>query len=187
MTETTHRDYSELLCDIDEFAGRLDPRERLAALYGLIAPLLDRAEREDEEISDEPALSSAGVVRALRAAAAGEPTDADALYEALIILGLAFSEDQDRERGLVAQSAFAAAGWLRLRTGRDLRAGDLADDEDPVPAYAPSPFTRIVDVLAWTRSGQLYAFWEDAPAHPELCDLPAATRELRAIRREIAG
>lgn len=51
MGDTT---YDELLGIIDEFAGRLDPRERLARLYGLMAPLLDRVEREDEELSDDP-------------------------------------------------------------------------------------------------------------------------------------
>ncbi|MFB9460383.1 hypothetical protein [Streptomyces antimycoticus] len=71
MTDAT---YSELLGAIDEFAGRLDPHEQVACLYGLIAPLLDRVEQEDEELSDEPVLSTPEAVRGIRKAAAGEPT-----------------------------------------------------------------------------------------------------------------
>ncbi|MEU7740743.1 hypothetical protein [Nonomuraea sp. NPDC049158] len=186
MTATT---YDEWLAIIDEFAERLDPRERLACLYDLMAPLLNRVEREDEELSDDPVLSTPDAVRDLRKAAAGEPVDVDAVYEQLTEVGLCYSEDQDPERHLVSQSAYAAAAWLQLLAGRKLRATAYleGDDEDPVPPYAPSAFTRIVDLLAWTRSDQVYFHWEDAIAYPEDCDLPAAIHELRAMHEEISG
>ncbi|QYC40219.1 hypothetical protein Nocox_13005 [Nonomuraea coxensis DSM 45129] len=186
MTDTT---YDEWLAIIDELAERLDPRARLACLYGLIAPLLNRVEREDEELSDDPALSTPDAVRGLRKAAAGEQVDVDAVYEQLTEVGLCYSEDQDPDRHLVSQSAYAAAAWLQLLAGRKLRATAYleGDDEDPVPPFAPSAFTRIVDLLAWTRSDQVYFHWEDAIAYPEDCDLPAAIRELRAMHVEISG
>ncbi len=186
MTDTT---YDEWLAIIDEFAERLDPRERLACLFGLMAPLLNRIEREDEELSDNPVLSTPDAVHDLRKAAAGEPVDADAVYEQLTEVGLCYSEDQAPERHLVSQSAYAAAAWLQLLAGRKLRATAYleGDNEDPVPPFAPSAFTRIVDLLAWTRSDQIYFHWEDAIAYPEDCDLPAAIRELRAMHVEISG
>ncbi|MFI1730242.1 hypothetical protein ACH40E_13595 [Streptomyces acidicola] len=173
----------------DEFAGRLDPQARLACLYGLMAPLLDLVEREDEELSDDPVLSTPEAVRELRKAAAGERVDVDGVHEQLTEVGLCYSEDQDPERHIVSQSAYAAAAWLRLQAGRKLRTTAYleGDDEDPVPPFAPSAFTRIVDLLAWTRSDQMYFHWEDAIADPEDCDLPAAIRELRAMHVEISG
>ncbi len=33
----------------------------------------------------------------------------------------------------------------------------------------------------------MYMFWEDAVPDSDWCDLPAATRELRAMRLELAG
>ncbi|QTZ95524.1 hypothetical protein [Streptomyces auratus] len=184
MTDTT---YDELLGTIDEFAGKLDPRERLARLYDLMAPLLDRVEREDEELSDDPAMSTPDAVRELRKAAAGEPVDMDAVHEQLTEVALCYSEDQDPERHLVSQSAYAAAAWLRLLAGRKLRTTAYldGDDEELVPPFAPSAFTGIVDLLAWTRSEQMYFHWEDALAHPECCDLPAAMGELRAMHVEM--
>lgn len=190
MTDTA---YSALLGAIDEFAARLDAQEQVACLYGLIAPLLDRVEQEDEELSDEPVLSTPAAVRGLRAAAAGEPTDVDAVHEQLTEVGLCYSEDQDPERHVVSQSAYAAAAWLRLLTGRKLRTTRYleGEDEDPVPPFAPSAFTRIIDLLAWTRSGQVYVHWEDAwedaVASPDEWDLPAAIRELRAMHLEITA
>lgn len=53
----------------------------MACLYGLIAPLLDRVEQEDEELSDESVLSTPDAVRGIRKAAAGEPTDVDAVQQ----------------------------------------------------------------------------------------------------------
>ncbi|WP_413099610.1 hypothetical protein [Streptomyces sp. Inha503] len=186
MTDTT---YSELLETIDQFAAKLDPHERVRRLYGLIAPLLDRVEREDEELSDEPVLSTPDAVRGIREAATGEPVDLDAVHEQLTEVGLCYSEDQDPERHLVSQSAYAAAAWLRLLAGRELRTTRYleGEDEDPVPPFAPSAFTRIVDLLAWTRSDQVYVHWEDAVTYPEEFDLPAATHELRTMHREITA
>ncbi|MGW2749005.1 hypothetical protein [Streptomyces sp. NPDC001450] len=186
MTDTR---YDELLGIIDEFTDRLAPRARLACLYGLMAPLLDRVEREDEELSDNPVLSTPDAVRELRKAAAGEPVDMDAVHEQLTEVGLCYSEDQDPERHIVSQSAYAAAAWLQLLAGRKLRTTAYleGDDEDLVPPFAASAFSRIVDLLAWTRSDQVYFHWEDALADPEDCDLPAAIRELRAMHMEISG
>lgn len=183
MTDTT---YSEVLGTIDEFAGRLDPHQQVACLYGLIDPLLDRVLQEDEELSDEPVLSTADAVRGIRKAAAGESTDVDAVHEQLTEVGLCYSEDQDPERHIVSQSAYASAAWLRLLTGRKLRTTRYleGDDEDLIPPFAPSTFTQIVDLLAWTRSGQVYYHWEDATAVPE-ADLPAAIHELQAMRLEL--
>ncbi|UXY32456.1 hypothetical protein [Streptomyces sp. HUAS TT20] len=185
MADTT---YDELLGIIDEVAGRLAPGERLACLFGVMSPLLDRVEREDEELSDDPVLSTPDAVCELRRAAAGEPVDVDAVHEQLTEVGLCYSEDQDPERHLVSQSAYAAAAWLRLLAGRKLRttAGLEGEDEDLVPPFAPSAFTRIVDLLAWTRSDQMYFHWEDAINCPEDCDLPAAIRELQAMHMEIS-
>ncbi len=181
--------YDELLVIIDEFADRLAPRARLTCLYGLMAPLLDRVEREDEELSDDPVLSTPDAVRDLRKAAAGEPVDVDAVHEQLTEVGLCYSEDQAPERHIVSQSAYAAAAWLQLLAGRKLRTTAYleGDYEDLVPPFAPSAFTRIVDLLAWTRSDQIYLHWEHAIAYPEDGDLPAAIRELRAMHVEISG
>ncbi|AOR30990.1 hypothetical protein BFF78_07960 [Streptomyces fodineus] len=186
MTGTT---YDELLVIIDEFTERLAPQARLTCLYGLMAPLLDRVEREVEELSDDPVLSTPDAVRDLRKAAAGEPVDVDAVHEQLTEVGLCCSEDHDPERHIVSQSAYAAAAWLQLLAGRKLRTTAYleGDDEDLVPPFAPSAFTRIVDLLAWTRSDQIYLHWDDAIAHPEDGDLPAAIRELRAMHVEISG
>ncbi|MEU5306477.1 hypothetical protein ACH4YO_36075 [Streptomyces noursei] len=98
-------------------------------------------------------------------------------------------QDQDPERHIVSQSAYAAAAWLQPLAERKLRTtADLeGDDEDLVPPFAPSAFTRIVDLLAWTRSDQTYLHWEDAIADPEVCDLRAAIYELRAMHVEIRG
>ncbi|MEV6131372.1 hypothetical protein AB0M05_31985 [Streptomyces violaceusniger] len=93
MTGTT---YFELLGTIDEFAGRLDPHEQVACLYGLIAPLLDRVEQEDEELSDEPVLSTPDAVRGIREAATGEPTDVDAVHEQLTEVGLCYPKTRTR-------------------------------------------------------------------------------------------
>ncbi|MFF7357231.1 hypothetical protein ACFZA1_32060 [Streptomyces filipinensis] len=106
MADTT---YDDVLGLIDEVAGRLDPGQRLARLFGLMAPLLDRVEREDQELSDDPVLSTSDAVRELRKAAAGEPADVDAAHEQLAEVGLCYSEDQAPERHLVSQSAYAAA------------------------------------------------------------------------------
>ncbi|MFH9246491.1 hypothetical protein ACH4LK_13780 [Streptomyces lydicus] len=186
MADTT---YDDLLGIIDEVAGRLAPGERLACLFGLMAPLLDQVEREDEELSDDPVLSTSDAVRELRKAAAGEPVDIDAVHEQLTEVGLCYSEDQDPERHIVSQSAYAAAAWLRLLAGRKLRTTAYleGEDEEPVPPFAPSAFTRIVDLLAWTRSNQEYFHWEDAMTYPEDGDLQAAIRELRAMHVEISG
>ncbi|ADI03845.1 hypothetical protein SBI_00724 [Streptomyces bingchenggensis BCW-1] len=62
MADTT---YPELLGTIDEFAGTMDPKEQVARLYDLMAPLLDRVAQESEEFSDEPVLTPADVVRGL--------------------------------------------------------------------------------------------------------------------------
>ncbi|WP_031174004.1 hypothetical protein [Streptomyces durhamensis] len=182
MADTT---YDDVLGLIDEVAGRLDPGQRLARLFGLMAPLLDRVEREDQELSDDPVLSTSDAVRELRKAAAGEPADVDAAHEQLAEVGLCYSEDQAPERHLVSQSAYAAAAWLRLLAGRQLRTTAYLDDEDLVPPYAPSAFTRIVDLLAWTRSDQMYFHWEDALTSPEDCDLQAAVHELQAAVHEL--
>ncbi|MFD8330887.1 hypothetical protein [Streptomyces lydicus] len=186
MADTT---YEDLLGIIDEVAGRLDPGARLACLFGLLAPLLDQVEREDEELSDDPVLPTPDAVRELRKAAAGEPVDLDAVHEQLTEVGLCYSEDQDPERHMVSQSAYAAAAWLRLLAGRKLRTTAYleGEDEEPVPPFAPSAFTRIVDLLAWTRSNQVYFHWEDAITCPKYCDLQAAIRELRAMHVEISG
>ncbi|MEV6131371.1 hypothetical protein AB0M05_31980 [Streptomyces violaceusniger] len=87
----------------------------------------------------------------------------------------------------MSQSAYAAAAWLRLLAGLKLRTTRYLDGEDEglIPPFAPSAFTQIVDLLAWTRSGQVYAHWEDALTSPEWCDLPAATGELRAMHLKI--
>ncbi|MGW3571825.1 hypothetical protein ACWDSL_49485 [Streptomyces sp. NPDC000941] len=184
MEDTT---YPELLGTIDEFAGKLDPKEQVARLYDLMVPLLDRVAQEEEEFSDEPVLTPADVVRGLRQVAAGALADVDAVYEHLTAMGLYYSEDQDPERHVVSQMAFAAAVWLRLLTGRELQATSLDDDEDLVPPFAPSEFTQIIDLLAWTRSGQTYMFWGDALTDPDFCDFPAAVRELGAIHMEITA
>ncbi|MDI2126024.1 hypothetical protein [Yinghuangia seranimata] len=181
--------YDEVLAVIDEFVGGLDRRDRLDRLYRLLAPVLDRVERATEELSDDPPLSTPDAVRELRKAAAGEPVDVDAVHERLTEVGLCYSEDQDPERHLVSQSAYAAAAWLRLLAGRTLRTTDSLEcaDEDLVPSFAPSAFTRIVDLLAWTRSDQMYFHWEDAVADPGDCDLPAAIRELQAMHVAVSG
>ncbi|MFI6743567.1 hypothetical protein ACIBI9_62775 [Nonomuraea sp. NPDC050451] len=181
----TDRTYTELLTSIDEAARRLDPREQAACLYGLIAPLLEQIQQEDEPLSDEAVLSTAEAVQGIHLAAAGEPVDADAVYNQLVLVG--FVEDQDVDLHLMSQRALAAAAWLRLQTGRDLRSTIFDDTEELIPPYAPSMFTQIVDLLAWTRSDQLYTFWETAVAHPDVADLPAATRELEAMHLEITA
>ncbi|MEV7383210.1 hypothetical protein [Streptomyces lydicus] len=78
---------------------------------------------------------------------------------------------------------------MRLLAGRKLRTTAYleGEDEEPIPPFAPSAFTRIVDLLAWTRSNQGYFHWEDAITYPEDCDLQAAIRELRAMHGEISG
>ncbi|MFB8036759.1 hypothetical protein ACFC5Z_28240 [Streptomyces sp. NPDC056004] len=151
--------------------------------------MLDRIEREDEELSDCPLLSTPGAVRELRKAATGQPVDVDAIHERLTEVGLCYSEDQDPDRHIASQSAYAAAAWLRLLAGRKLRTtADLeGDDQELMPSFAPSAFTRIVDLLAWTRSDQMYFHREDAIADSEDCDLPAAIHEPRAIHLEISG
>ncbi|MGP3986947.1 hypothetical protein [Streptomyces sp. 3N207] len=185
MTETD-TEYSELLQALDVFGGSLGPDEQVSCLYRLLAPLLGQVEREDMEFSDEPVLSNPEAVQGLHRAAAGEPVDADAIHEHLTAMGLVYSEDQDPDLHVISQSAYAAAAWLRLSAGRKLRTDDLAeDDEDLIPAFAPSTFTQIIDLLAWTRSDQVYIFWEDALTYPDLRDLQAATRELRAMYAEI--
>ncbi|MFF1837166.1 hypothetical protein ACFVXE_23620 [Streptomyces sp. NPDC058231] len=183
MTDSTYR---ELLRSIEEFAEHLPPHERLAHLFGLIAPLLERVEREADEVGDEPMLSPQEAVRGFRRAAAGEPVDADAIHDSLTTVGLVYSEDQDPELHVISQSALAAAAWLRLWAGRDLRT-ELDDGDDLIPTFAPSVFTQVVDLLAWSRSGQVYMFWEDALTHPGPGDLPAATRELVAMRLELTA
>lgn len=183
MTDTTYRD---LLRSIDDFANNLPLGEQLTHLYGLIAPLLERVEQEEEDFRDEPVLSTPEAVRGIRRAADGEPVDADAIYDHLAEMGLVYSEDQDPELHVISQSASAAAAWLRLVAGRELRTSS-EDADDLVPRFAPSAFSQIVDLLAWTRSGQVYMFWEDAVTEPDQCDLPAATRELRAMRLEIGA
>ncbi|MGY0061485.1 hypothetical protein ACWY4P_33945 [Streptomyces sp. LZ34] len=185
MTDT---EYPELLAALDEFAESLDPRERVTALYGLIAPLLGRIEGEDEELSDEPVMSNPEAVLGLRRAAAGEPVDADAIHEHLTAVGLSYSEDQDPDLHVISQSAYAAAAWLTLLAGRKLRTDDSLDDgEDLFPRVARSTFAQIADLLAWTRSDQIYIIWEDAADDPTLGDLSAATRELKAMYREITA
>ncbi|AEM85174.1 hypothetical protein [Streptomyces violaceusniger] len=53
----------------------LDRHEQVACLYGLIAALLDRVEHEDEELSDEPVLSTPDAVRGIpRPPQASRPT-----------------------------------------------------------------------------------------------------------------
>ena len=82
---------------------------------------------------------------------------------------------------------------MGLRSGLKQWAADSTEElegvDSLIPTFAPSPFSRIVDVLAWTRSGQVYTPWEDALTYPDpdadLCDLPAATRELQAMRLEL--
>ncbi|MDX3233388.1 hypothetical protein [Streptomyces sp. ME19-01-6] len=183
MTDT---EYPELLAALDEFAEGLDPRERVTGLYGLIAPLLGLIEREDRELSDEPVMSNPEAVLGLRRAAAGEPVDADAIHEHLTTVGLAYSEDQDPDFHVISQTAYVAAAWLTLLAGRGLRSdGYLEDGEDLLPEFAPSTFTQIADLLAWTRSDQMYTIWEDAAEDPDLGDLPAATRELKAMYQEL--
>ncbi|MGP3987027.1 hypothetical protein ACTWP9_09590, partial [Streptomyces sp. 3N207] len=68
-----------------------------------MAPLLDRVEREDEELSGDPVMSTRGAVRELRMAAAAEPVDVDAVHEQSTEVGLCSSEDQDPERHIVSQ------------------------------------------------------------------------------------
>ncbi|MCX5107242.1 hypothetical protein OOK13_01565 [Streptomyces sp. NBC_00378] len=186
MKETV---YDQLPRIIDEFTERLTSRARLACLYDLMEPSLDRIEREGEELSDCPVLSTPDAVCELRKAAAGQPVDVDAVHERLTEVGLCYSEDQEPDRHIVSQSAHAATAWLRLLAGRKLRTtADLeGDDQELVPSFAPSAFTRIVDLLAWTRSDQMYFHWEDAIADSEDCDLPAAIHELWAIHVEISG
>ncbi|MER7795322.1 hypothetical protein [Streptomyces sp. NPDC097640] len=184
----TDAEYSELLLALDKFAEGLDPRERVAVLYGLIAPLLGRIEGEDGELSDDPVMSNQEAVRGLRAAAAGEQVDADAIHEHLTTVGLSYSEDQDPDFHVISQSAYAAAAWLTLWAGRGLRGDDShTDGEDVLPRFAPSTFTQIADMAAWTRSDQMYLFWEDAIEDPDLGDLWAATHELRAMYVEITA
>ncbi|WP_207931123.1 hypothetical protein [Streptomyces sp. 8K308] len=86
---------------------------------------------------------------------------------------------------MISQSAYAVAAWLVLPTGRRLRLSDLLDDDkELVPPFAPSVLTRIADLLAWTRSDQVYLRWENAADDPKPGNLPAAARELRAIHQE---
>ncbi|WP_131738391.1 hypothetical protein [Actinomadura roseirufa] len=180
----TDRTYAELLSDLDEFARDLDSREQANRLYGLFAPLLDRVEQWDEELTDEPMMSTPEAVRAIRRAAAGQPVDADAVHERLCLVG--FVEDQDVDLHVMGQTAVVAAQWLSLLVGRDLRT-ILVPDEEPLPPYAPSRFTRIVDLLAWTRSNQSYWCWEDADAYAEFADYPAATHELTTMHQQITA
>ncbi|MFJ9850083.1 hypothetical protein [Streptomyces sp. NPDC101150] len=179
MTDTT---YPELLTEIDELASGLPRQEQLTRLYRLIEPLLARVESEDEEFTDDPVLSTPEAVRGIRRAAAGEPVDADAIHDHLSLMALVYSEDQDPDLHVISQSAYAAAGWLRLREGRPLRTSVEDNPDDLLPPFAPTPFSRLVDFLAWTRSEQIYTCWEDATAHPDVCDLQSATDALRAIR-----
>lgn len=181
----TDAEYPELLAALDKFAEGLDPRERVTVLYRLIAPLLGRIEGEDRELSDEPVMSNQDAVRGLRAAAAGEQVDADAIHEHLTTVGLCYSEDQDPDFHVISQSAYAAAAWLTLWAGRGLRTDDAFEDgADLLPPFAPSTFTQIADMVAWTRSGQVYLFWEDAIEEPDLSDLRAAAHELRAMGKD---
>ncbi|MFE0187361.1 hypothetical protein [Streptomyces sp. NPDC059008] len=187
MTDPT---YPELLQALDEFIGGTDTglAQHITGLYDLLAPLLDHIERADRDFSDEPVLSNPEAVGGLRRAAAGETVDADAVHDHLTALGLAYSEDQDPDFHVISQSAYAAAAWLSLLTGRKLRTdAPLEDGEDLLPRFAPSTFTQITDLLAWTRSDQVYIFWEDAAADPDLGDLSAATRELREMYRQITA
>ncbi|MBC6466527.1 hypothetical protein [Actinomadura alba] len=179
MTDTT---YPDLLRSIDEFADDLPPGEQLARLYGLIAPLLERLEQQEADFCDEPALSTSEAVQGIRRAADGEPVDADAIYDHLTEMSVV--EDQDPELHVIGQSASAAATWLGLVAGRELR---TIVEDDLIPRFAPSTFSQIVDLLVWTRSGQMYVFWEDAVTDPDWHDLQAATRELQAMFLEITA
>ncbi|MFF3787051.1 hypothetical protein [Streptomyces sp. NPDC001933] len=78
-------------------------------------------------------------LRQLRKAASGQPVDVDAVHERLTEVGLCHSEDQDPERHIVSQSAYAAAAWLRLLAGRKLRTtADLeGDDQELVAVVRP--------------------------------------------------
>lgn len=180
MTDET---YAELLNAIDESVRNLTPKEQANRLYGLIEPLLDRVERQDELLSDEQTMTTPEAVQGVRRAAAGESVDADAIFEQLAMVSLV--EDQDRDLHVMGETAAVAAEWLRLLTGRDLRSTTFPDAETLVPTYAPTPFTRIVDILAWIRTGQMYSPWEDAATDPDYGDFPAAIRELREMRRRI--
>jgi hypothetical protein len=185
MTDT---EYPELLAALDEFVEGLGLYERITGLYGLIAPLLGLIEREDRELSDEPVMSNPEAVLGLRRAAAGEPVDADAIHEHLTAVGLSYSEDQDPDFHVISQTAYAAAAWLTLLAGRNLRTDDSLDDgDDLLPRFAPSTFTQIADLLAWTRSDQMYLHWEDAADDPDLGDLSAATSALRAMYQELTA
>ncbi|EID56524.1 hypothetical protein [Saccharomonospora xinjiangensis] len=180
MTDTS---YAALLATLDELAERTEPQVRLAWLHDLIAPLLDRVEQEDDPLSDEPRISTPDAVRAWHRAAAGDQVDVDAVYDQLMTVGLVYSEDQDPDLHVISQTAYAAAAWLRLLTGRDLRS--TVEDEEEVEGIeewsGSSVFTQIIDMLAWTRTGQVYTFWQDAAADPGYCDFPVATRELDAM------
>ncbi|MFI6763961.1 hypothetical protein [Streptomyces sp. NPDC050355] len=192
MTDAT---YPELLQSLEEFiestnTGSTNPHHarHITGLYHLLAPLLSHIEHADLEFTDEPVLSNPEAVRGLRRAAAGETVDADAIHEHLTALGLAYSEDQDPDFHVISQSAYAAAAWLSLLAGRKLRTDDHLDDgEDVLPRFAPSTFTQIIDLLAWTRSDQVYVIWEDAATDPDLGDLSAATRELGAMHMEFTA
>ncbi|MBO2453166.1 hypothetical protein J4573_39155 [Actinomadura barringtoniae] len=181
----TDRTYAELISAIDEFARDWDSREQASRLYGLFAPLLDHVEQQDAELSDEQTMSTPEAVREVRRAAAGEPVDAQAIYEQLALVSLV--EDQDEDLHLIGQSAMVAADWLRLLTGLDLTSTTYPGEGELLPRYAPSPFTQIVDMLAWTRSNQMYNHWEDADDNADYADFSAATHELNAIYLEITA
>ncbi|CAM3017819.1 hypothetical protein SAXI111661_14415 [Saccharomonospora xinjiangensis] len=173
--------YAALLATLDELAERTEPQVRLAWLHDLIAPLLDRVEQEDEPLSDEPRLSTPEAVREWHRAASGEQVDVDAVYDQLMTVALVYSEDQDPDLHVISQTAYAAAIWLRLLTGRDLRSSVEDEVEDIGEWSGSSVLTQLIDMLAWTRTGQVYTFWQDAAADPGYCDFPAATRELDAM------
>ena len=117
----TEKAFADSLDAVEELAGSLDLRDRLTCLYGLIAPSLGRLERENEPLGDDSPLSTPEVVERVRRAAAGEPVDVDAVYEQLTAVGYVYSENRDPDSHVIAQTAYAAAIWLRLLTGRDLR------------------------------------------------------------------
>lgn len=133
--------------------SKLDSAKRLDVLYAWISPLLDEVAWENREFMDEPEMETAEAVERFRRLATGQTSDdgdeADAVHYHLTSFALGESEDQDPDMHVRSQAAFLATDWLRLKTGRQLRADENLGD------YAPDDLPGLVNTLAWTRSRQI--------------------------------
>lgn len=166
---------------IDEALQGLDPATRLDRLFGLISPLLDEVAAEVEESDDEPGMTISEAVAGARGIAVGESLNADSIHFHLTCFALSQSEDQDVKMRVRAQAAWLTAAWLQLKAGRRLRTVDDIDD------YGLDGIADIVNMLAWTRSGQVVAHPDsvnDDYAEYDI-DLPATLDQLRAMRDEL--